>query len=124
MDMLWPCDGTHYPPKGVRGGQDGVTARHFKILADGTEQELPNIVVDKLHKGERVRGHHTSGGGYGDPLDRRPSKVLKDVLDGFETLERATSVYGVVLTGSLEQRTLAVDDVATVARRAGGRIRG
>jgi len=117
MDVLWPCDGTHYPPKGVRGGQDGVRARHFKIATDGTETELPNIVVDKLFKGERVRGHHTSGGGYGDPLDRAPAKVLKDVLDGFETVERAERLYGVIFTGSLDQRTLAVDAEATAACR-------
>ena len=119
MDVLWPCDGTHYPPKGVRGGMDGVTAKHFKIAADGSETELPNIVVDKLAKGERIRGHHTSGGGYGHPFERSPAKVLKDVIDGFETVERAGQVYGVVLTGSLDQETLAVDESATIDLRRG-----
>jgi N-methylhydantoinase B len=117
VDALWPCDGTHYPPKGVRGGADGVTARHWKVTANGDEEELPNVVITSIKKGELVRGNTTSGGGYGDPLERDPRRVLKDVLDGFETVERASNVYGVVLTGSVEDENLAVDGAATARRR-------
>lgn len=118
MDVLWPCDGTHYPPKGVRGGQDGTCARHFRVEADGRETELPNIVNLRLEKGAYVRGNHTSGGGYGDPRQRDPRRVLKDVLEGYETEARARDLYGVVLTGSIEDETLDIDHEATAARRA------
>ncbi|GLK85834.1 hydantoinase B/oxoprolinase family protein [Ancylobacter defluvii] len=118
MDVLWPCDGTHYPPKGVRGGQDGTCARHFRVEADGRETELPNIVNLRLEKGAYVRGNHTSGGGYGDPRQRDPRRVLKDVLEGYETEARARDLYGVVLTGRIEDETLDIDNEATVARRA------
>ncbi len=37
------------------------------------------------------------GGGYGDPLDRSPSKVAADVRDEAVTLEWAEKVYGVVV---------------------------
>ena len=37
------------------------------------------------------------GGGYGDPLERDPQKVLDDVLDGFITVDHARDDYGVVL---------------------------
>ena len=85
VEALWPCDGTHYPPKGVRGGANGVTARHWKVSANGSEEELPNVVITTIKKGEIVRGNTTSGGGYGNPLERDPKRVLKDLLDGFET---------------------------------------
>lgn len=117
MDAIWPCDGTHYPPKGVRGGQDGINARHWKVSVNGDEQELPNVVITTIKKGEIVRGNTTSGGGYGDPKERDPRRVLKDVLDGFETVERASYVYGVIFTGQLNKDTLAIDSAATALHR-------
>ena len=49
------------------------------------------------------------GGGWGDPLDRDPQAVLDDVLDEYVSVEGARRDYGVVLTGSLEDLTLAID---------------
>lgn len=97
MDVMWPCDGTVYPPRGVRGGGDGLACSHFKVSANGDEEELPNVAAIRLKPGEYVRGNQAGGGGYGDPSARDPMRVLDDVLEGFETLERATQVYGVVL---------------------------
>jgi N-methylhydantoinase B len=39
--------------------------------------------------------------------------VLDDVLDEYVSLEAATRDYGVLLTGSLEDLTLAIDTDAT-----------
>ncbi|UOM35475.1 hydantoinase B/oxoprolinase family protein [Acuticoccus sp. I52.16.1] len=117
MDVIFPCDGTYYPPKGVRGGQEGMACRHFKVSANGLEEELPNVAVIQLKKGEQVKGNQSGGGGYGSPLERDPRKVLKDVLESFETMERATAVYGVVFAGSLNDDTLTIDAPATEARR-------
>jgi N-methylhydantoinase B len=39
-----------------------------------------------------------SGGGYGDPLDRPPEIVLRDVLNGFVSPDAARDIYGVVLS--------------------------
>jgi N-methylhydantoinase B len=51
------------------------------------------------------------GGGYLDPLDRDPERVLKDVLDKVVSREAAESVYGTVLTER------SVDIAATAERR-------
>ena len=51
------------------------------------------------------------GGGYGDPLERDPPKVLDDVLDGFFTVEHARAAYGVVVDPVAE----TVDATATQA---------
>jgi N-methylhydantoinase B len=37
------------------------------------------------------------GGGYGDPLEREPDRVLQDVLDGYVSLKIAKDIYGVVI---------------------------
>ncbi len=51
------------------------------------------------------------GGGFGDPIDREPEAVLRDVRDRFVSREAANEVYGVVLdtegTALLEEETVA-----------------
>ena len=44
--------------------------------------------------------------------------MLWDVLERWETADRAQTVYGVVLTGSADDETLAVDAEATRLTRA------
>ena len=68
--------------------------------------------------GERIMYDYGGGGGWGDPLDRDPQAVLDDVLDEYVSVEGATRDYGVVLTGSLADLTLAVDAEKTEALRA------
>jgi N-methylhydantoinase B len=59
----------------------------------------------------------SGGGGYGDPLERDPALVLDDVLEGWVSLERARTVYGVAFTGDSVSEGLAVDAEATTAQR-------
>ena len=117
MTIVISCDGQHYPPRGVRGGQSGPAAETYKINADGTQEKLPGVVECHLNAGERVRGLDCGGGGYGDPLERDPARVLNDVLERWETIERATDVYGVMFNGTVDDESLAVDEPATAARR-------
>ena len=59
-----------------------------------------------------------SGGGYGDPLERDPAKVLDDVLDGFITVDHARDDYGVVLRAVDDGYGWALNSEATRALRA------
>jgi hypothetical protein len=43
--------------------------------------------------------------------------VLKDVLEKYETIERARTVYGVVFSGAVEDETLGIDEPGTCAQR-------
>jgi N-methylhydantoinase B len=118
VTVIYPCDGQHFPPKGVRGGQDGQCGAGYHVGANGLETKLPNITTVVVKKGESIRGTDSSGGGYGNPLERDPRRVLDDVLESIETAERARDIYGVVFSGSAEDETLAVDAERTTARRA------
>jgi N-methylhydantoinase B len=53
------------------------------------------------------------GGGWGDALAREPDAVLDDVWDEYVSIEGAARDYGVVITGSLDDCTLALDLEAT-----------
>jgi N-methylhydantoinase B len=71
-----------------------------------------------MEAGDKINFDYGGGGGWGDPLTRPAARVLDDVLDEYVSVEGARRDYGVVLTGSLEELTLEVDEAATEARRA------
>ena len=62
-----------------------------------------------LRAGDVVRIESAGGGGFGDPREREPSRVLADVLDGLVTPSEAARAYGVALTAE----GTAVDEVRT-----------
>ena len=118
MTVIASCDAQHNPPQGVRGGKAGPPAQTYKVHKDGSEEKLPGVVECQLEPGEWVRGIDAGGGGYGDPLERDPQRVCKDVLEKWETVERAQDIYGVVFSGAVGDESLSVDDTATAKRRA------
>ena len=71
-----------------------------------------------MKAGQRIMFDYGGGGGWGNPLDRDPQAVLDDVLDEYVSVEGARRDYGVVLTGSLVDLTLAIDERATTSLRA------
>ncbi len=119
MDLAVMADGQVNPPAGVHGGHAGVPGATY-LLSDGGERPLPGVIQTVIQPGERVRSIDNGGGGYGPPHERDPERVLQDVLRGFETVERARSVYGVALVGFVADETLAVDVEETRRLRGTG----
>jgi N-methylhydantoinase B len=61
----------------------------------GEVRELEAKVDEfELKPGDVVQYTWQGGGGYGDPLDRQPEAVVRDVEDGIITEQRAREVYG------------------------------
>src|SRR5260370_8033167 len=118
ITVIYPCDGQHFAAKGVRGGDNGTCAEGWHVSANGLETKLPNVTQIEIKKGEQIRGVDSSGAGYGDPLQRDPRRVLHDVLEKWETPQRAREIYGVAFIGSLDDASLAADGTATAAVRA------
>jgi N-methylhydantoinase B len=50
--------------------------------------------------GDVISFQQSGAGGYGDPLEREPQRVLEDVLDDYVSVEAARSEYGVVIAGT------------------------
>lgn len=118
MKVIFPLDGHHHPPKGVRGGCPGAAAYAAKVDREGTERRVPCVSAETLLPGEFIVGADTGGGGYGDPLERDPERVRFDVLEKWVSMEQARDVYGVVLRGHVEDESLAVDLKETATLRS------
>ena len=101
---------------GVRGGRAG---RPFEVVIDpGGENErvMEGLVDDEpVQAGEVIRIRTTGGGGWGDPLERDPAMVARDVLWEKVSVEAAAEDYGVVVTGPGDAPQ--VDEAATAALR-------
>jgi len=110
--MVWINEQHYFPAKGVLGGTSPRPSNILKYKMDTQETvQLPQLCEEVFQPGERCIGVNTSGGGYGDPLDRDPDLVRWDVREEIISLKKAEEVYGVVLDTEPEQ--YAVDYAAT-----------
>jgi len=98
-----------FPPWGVDDGQDGNGNAIEIHKNDGTVERHGKVTTYDLADGEVARLITSSGGGYGDPHDRDPERVLEDYLDDYVTVDLAREVYGVVI----DDTTGTVDEEAT-----------
>ncbi|MBM4265262.1 MAG: hydantoinase B/oxoprolinase family protein [Deltaproteobacteria bacterium] len=111
--------GKKYPMPGIAGGRDGVANRLMVRAGGESTREVGDLSERIPHQaGECYEYYYGGGGGWGDPFDRPAEKVLDDVLDEYVSVEGARRDYGVVLTGSLENLTLAIDHAATERLRS------
>src|SRR4051812_32570429 len=85
---------------GVKGGRAG---RPFQVTIDagGPHQREVDALADAepVRSGEVIRIRTTGGGGWGDPLEREPDLVVRDVVWRKVSPGAALADYGVVLTG-------------------------
>jgi N-methylhydantoinase B len=110
--------GQKHPMPGIAGGRPGAPNR-LELRVGGPREEAGETTRLVHHEArEAIAYHYGGGGGWGDPLDRDPARVLEDVLDEYVSPRSAREDYGVVLTGSLEALDLAVDAEATARLRA------
>jgi len=100
-------------PYGVAGGRPGASSRKTLVRAGGATVEMPSKVRDvPVYEGDRLVFETAGAGGVGDPLERNPEAVAKDVRWNLVSPEAAEGEYGVVLAGDG-----SVDGPATEARR-------
>jgi len=98
------------PPYGLFGGRPGGLGRTV-INPGGDEQVVHGKASREFAYGDVISFQQSGAGGYGDPLEREPRRVLEDVLDDYVSIEAARSEYGVVIEG--RGVDLGVDETAT-----------
>jgi N-methylhydantoinase B len=108
-------------PWGIFGGGLGSCGKLliYNVSDPGTVRSMPaKFSGERTNAGDVISYISPGGGGYGDPLERDPAKVLDDLLDDFITPEHAESAYGVVFDRVDDGYGFAVNRAATEARRA------
>jgi len=132
--MTW-ADPSANPVIGLAGGYPGLGGNFLHLGGDalrdlmrdgalpGSREEVEQLAgeLSRLHPkavvpvppGDCVIVEFNGSGGFGDPLERDPERVARDVRDGKVSRESALRHYGVALTDGGE-----VDAAATEARRA------
>lgn len=89
-------DRHRWPPYGLAGGRPGALAETW-LMRDGEARSVGSKEHVELQAGDVVSFRVSGAGGYGDPLERDPDAVRRDVLDGYVSAEEATDAYGVAL---------------------------
>jgi N-methylhydantoinase B len=107
-------------PWGIFGGGNGQGTQ-INLRRNGTRAPICDYGVRfptkfmnlELHEGDTLVVQSPGGGGYGYPLERDPSRVSRDVLEGYVTIDSARRDYGVVI----DPDTGEVDHAATTSLR-------
>jgi N-methylhydantoinase B len=94
------------PLPGFAGGYPGATTRFWIQRGDAEREPVPGhmtgLVVSRDDEFSFALG---SGGGYGDPADRDPVLVARDVAHGRIDREEASAIYGVIVGAGGEVST-------------------
>ena len=87
-------DRARFPPTGVNGGKPGSRSRFVIHVGTAQEQETPASGRYELKAGERFFLQSAGGGGYGDPRQRDPAALARDIAEGYVSPVAATRDYG------------------------------
>jgi N-methylhydantoinase B len=100
-------------PYGLYGGYPGKPSWNY-LNPDRENQPLESKLTMTITRGDVFRHEVAGAGGWGDPLERDPTAVLKDVRNELLSLAMATREYGVVI----DTHNWKVDETATQRLRA------
>lgn len=121
VDTIITCEGERHEsdvPWGAFGGHDGLNASLIKNPGRAGEESWHSKVTGKkIAAGDSIQITVPSGGGFGDPRNRDPQRVLEDILDGFTTVEAAERDYGVALVEDGDRMRLDVEGTAALRAR-------
>jgi N-methylhydantoinase B len=86
------AEDSDFPVLGRLGGKNG---RGYGLKVNG--KPVDHGIYRRLYPGDRVHFQLSGGGGYGDPREREPQRVARDVAEGYVTAEGARKDYGVAV---------------------------
>jgi N-methylhydantoinase B len=105
-------DRRDHRPFGLYGGSPGAPSENH-LNPDGENRLLPSKLTMTITKGDVFRHVLAGAGGWGDPLERQPAAVLRDVRNELLSPQKALADYGVVI----DTHAWAVDAAATARQR-------
>jgi N-methylhydantoinase B len=103
----------HEPPWGLWGGKPAAASDNLVRLPGDPEFVRENVMRKLCPPGTSVIARTAGGGGWGDPFERDPERVLEDVLEGYVSAASARDDYGV----AIDVNAQTIDRAATAALR-------
>jgi N-methylhydantoinase A/oxoprolinase/acetone carboxylase beta subunit/N-methylhydantoinase B/oxoprolinase/acetone carboxylase alpha subunit len=103
-----------YPPWGVNRGLPGLPSDSLMRKPGEGSFSRVDVIRHLVPAGTETIVVTAGGGGWGDPLERDPERVRRDVIDDLVSVEAARNRYGVVFAAGSNE----VDGPATGRRRA------
>jgi N-methylhydantoinase B len=85
---------------GLLGAKPGSLPRMKIIARNGAERVLNVNAFQSVGEGDTFELVSQGGGGFGDPLERDPDRVLCDVIEGLVSKQAALADYGVAIAGA------------------------
>jgi N-methylhydantoinase B len=86
-----------FPAWSLDGGREGSPNYIEFIPKDGDRQRFSFVSGLTTHRDDIIRVVTGNGGGLGNPKERDPALVRRDVKNGFISSKRAREIYGVDL---------------------------
>ena len=84
---------TKSPPWGLEGG-GSARANSLEVqFPDGSRADYAKVTRLRVPAGATVHLHTGGGGGFGDPAQRDPEAVARDLRDGYISAEHARAHY-------------------------------
>jgi 5-oxoprolinase (ATP-hydrolysing) len=68
-------------PYGLAGGREGAPSSTVILREDGSVERMPPMFVALLQPGDVLHHRMAGGGGFGDPAERDPEAVRRDLRD-------------------------------------------
>ena len=109
-------------PPGIESGRAAPPHRMWLRHADGSEEALDGNRMYTFRTGDRVGIVSSGGGGFGDPRERDPAAVLRDLRNGLVSVTEARDVYGVAVRSDGTPPAFSLDAAETARLR--GRVTG
>jgi len=112
------------PPWGINGGLHGGTSSKWLMKAgEVTPVRIPSKIDNlKVSPGDRIVFKTAGSGGWGDPLDRSPEDVARDVRYDLVSRQCAESAYGVLLADDLKVLVEATEKLRSARKAVRGEL--
>jgi N-methylhydantoinase B len=105
---------TEMPPWGLFKGKPGSKGEYYIIKPSGEQIKLESKCTVEVEEDDVFLVRTPGGGGYGNPLERSPELVRRDVMAELVSLEAAKEDYGVII----DPTSLEIDEEATQQLRS------
>jgi N-methylhydantoinase B len=87
------ADRTKFKPYGLAGGKEASFCQNM-MMRDGEWKDLPGKVTRQIVEGDLIRHDQAGGGGHGDPMERDPDLIERDLRDEKITPRFAAKHHG------------------------------